>query len=121
LRTSSSECRGIDVSRRKATGVKDAQLPHLIDITILAEHLGVPVRHVRQLVADRRIPFHKWGHLIRFDSTEVLDWLGRYKFPAEDAGASSGPGTMTGLPRGSRRRSGVQRDDKGVSGPRRRA
>lgn len=71
FRTSSSECRGIDVSRRKATGVKDAQLPHLIDIRALAEHLGVPVRHVRQLVADRRIPFHKWGHLIRFDAGEV--------------------------------------------------
>jgi len=51
--------------------VKDAQLPHLIDIRALAEHLGVPVRHVRQLVADRRIPFHKWGHLIRFDAGEA--------------------------------------------------
>ena len=109
------------MSRRKVTGVKDAQLPHLIDITVLAEHLGVPVRHVRQLVADRRIPFHKWGHLIRFDGAEVAEWLGRHKFPAEDDGVSSGAGTMTGLPRGSRRRSGVQREDKGMSGPRRRA
>jgi excisionase family DNA binding protein len=121
LRTSSSECRGIDVSRRKATGVKDAQLPHLIDITVLAEHLGVPVRHVRQLVADRRIPFHKWGHLIRFDGAEVAEWLGRHKFPPKDDAMSSGAGTMAALPRNSRRRSGVLRDDKGLTRPSRRA
>ncbi len=109
------------MSRRKATGVKDAQLPHLIDITALAEHLGVPVRHVRQLVADRRIPFHKWGHLIRSDGAEVAEWLRRHKFPAKDDAVASDGGTMTLLPRGSRRRSGVQRDDKGMSGPGRRA
>jgi excisionase family DNA binding protein len=101
--------------------VKDAQLPHLIDITALAEHLGVPVRHVRQLVADRRIPFHKWGHLIRFDGAEVAEWLRRHKFPAEDDTQSSGAGTMALLPRGSRRRSGVHRADEGMSGPGRRA
>ncbi len=101
--------------------MKDAQLPHLIDITALADHLGVSVRHVRQLVADRRIPFHKWGHLIRFDGAEVAEWLGRHKFPARDDTVSFGAGTMTDLPRGSRRRSGVQREDKGMSGPRRRA
>ncbi len=107
--------------RRKATGVKDAQLPHLIDITALAEHLGVPVRHVRQLVADRRIPFHKWGHLIRFDAAEVNEWLGRHRFPAEDDALSPGGGTTTDLPRGSRRRNGVQRNDRGMSGPGRRS
>ncbi|HEY8058741.1 MAG TPA: helix-turn-helix domain-containing protein [Acidimicrobiales bacterium] len=50
-------------------------LPTLMDITSLAEHLGVGPRHVRRLVAERRIPFIKWGHLIRFDPDEVRDWI----------------------------------------------
>ena len=35
----------------------------LVDIEWVAGRLGVKVRHVRRLVADRRIPFVKWGHL----------------------------------------------------------
>lgn len=50
-------------------------LPHLIDIPTLAEHLGVTIRHVRRLVGERRIPFRKVGHLVRFDPAEVADWL----------------------------------------------
>jgi excisionase family DNA binding protein len=50
-------------------------LPHLIDVTDLAEHLGVEVRHVRRLVHERRIPFIKWGHLVRFDPDQVSAWL----------------------------------------------
>jgi len=47
----------------------------LIDVAALAEHLGVEVRHVRRLVHERRIPFIKWGHLVRFDPEEVSVWL----------------------------------------------
>jgi excisionase family DNA binding protein len=50
-------------------------LPYLMDIATLAEHLGVSVRHIRRLVHERRIPFIKWGHLIRFDPVEVHAWL----------------------------------------------
>ncbi len=50
-------------------------LPTLIDIVALADHLGVEVRHVRRLVAERRIPFIKWGHLLRFDPAEIVGWL----------------------------------------------
>ncbi len=50
-------------------------LPYLMDIPTLADHLGVSVRHIRRLVHERRIPFIKWGHLIRFDPTEVHAWL----------------------------------------------
>lgn len=32
-----------------------------MSIEEVAEHLGVTVRHVRRLVAERRIPFLKWG------------------------------------------------------------
>jgi excisionase family DNA binding protein len=55
--------------------VTRAQLPELLDITAVAKHLGVNVRHVRRLIAERRIPFIKWGHLIRFDPSEIADWL----------------------------------------------
>lgn len=51
------------------------QLPQLLTITELARHLGVSVRHVRRLVSERRIPYIKWGHLLRFDPDEVLGWL----------------------------------------------
>jgi excisionase family DNA binding protein len=50
-------------------------LPHLLDIEAVAEHLGVSVRHVRRLVFERRIPFLKWGHLLRFDPAAIADWL----------------------------------------------
>ena len=33
----------------------------LIDLPTLARWLGVTERHIRRLVAERRIPFHKWG------------------------------------------------------------
>jgi excisionase family DNA binding protein len=50
-------------------------LPRLLDVTMLADHLGVNSRHVRRLIAERRIPYLKWGRLIRFDPAEVADWL----------------------------------------------
>jgi excisionase family DNA binding protein len=51
------------------------ELPRLLNITQVAEHLGVNVRHVRRLVYERRIPFIKWGHLIRFDPADVQRWM----------------------------------------------
>ena len=50
------------------------QVP-LLDIDAVARRLGVQVRHVRRLVAERRIPFLKWGHLLRFDPAEIEAWL----------------------------------------------
>ncbi len=47
----------------------------LLDIEAVAEQLGVTVRHVRRLVAERRIPFVKWGHLIRFNPNDINDWI----------------------------------------------
>ncbi len=35
----------------------------------------VEVRHIRRLVHERRIPFIKWGHLLRFDPVAVMAWL----------------------------------------------
>ncbi len=50
-------------------------LPILLNIEQVAEHLGVSVRHVRRLVAERRIPFIKWGHLLRFNPIEIGNWI----------------------------------------------
>ena len=52
---------------------------HLIDLTTLARWLGVEPRHVRRLVAERRIPFIKWGHLLRFDPVEIRAWIDEYR------------------------------------------
>lgn len=50
-------------------------LPRLLDINELAEHLGVTHRHIRRLIAERRIPYVKVGRLIRFDPDEISGWL----------------------------------------------
>ncbi|QGG97177.1 helix-turn-helix domain-containing protein [Actinomarinicola tropica] len=47
----------------------------MIDLPAVAERLGVNERHIRRLVAERRIPFLKWGHLLRFDPDEIDRWL----------------------------------------------
>jgi len=52
-----------------------ASLPHLLTIEELADHLGVTVRHIRRLVAERRVPFVRFGRLVRFDPAVVANWL----------------------------------------------
>jgi excisionase family DNA binding protein len=47
----------------------------LIDIQEAARILGVPVRHVRRLVAERRVPFIKWGSRLHFDPVELEEWI----------------------------------------------
>lgn len=53
----------------------DVKVAVLIDITAVARRLGVTPRHVRRLVFERRIPFVKWGHLVRFDPDEIDAWI----------------------------------------------
>lgn len=52
-----------------------------MNIDQVAERLGVSVRHMRRLVAERRIPFVKWGHLLRFDPDEVDRWIEEFAVP----------------------------------------
>jgi excisionase family DNA binding protein len=56
-------------------------LPELMTMDQLAERLGVTRRHVRRLVDERRVPFVRVGRFIRFDPTEVADWLNRSRVP----------------------------------------
>jgi excisionase family DNA binding protein len=50
-------------------------LPTLLNITMLADHLGVTPRYVRRLIAEERIPYLKLGRLVRFDPDEIAEWL----------------------------------------------
>ena len=59
----------------------DINLPELLDIPTLAEHLGVQPRHIRRLVHEKRIPYIKWGHLIRFDPADIAEWLNANRRP----------------------------------------
>ena len=49
----------------------------LLDLPTVAERLGVNQRHVRRLVAEGRIPYLKWGRLLRFEPDELDGWLDR--------------------------------------------
>lgn len=59
--------------------------PALLDIVGVAERLGVTVRHVRRLVAERRIPFLEWGGHLHFDPVDIDAWLDRWRRPERDA------------------------------------
>lgn len=54
---------------------KVEQPGRLVAVADVAELLGVSERHVRRLVFERRIPYVKWGHLLRFDLQEVGLWI----------------------------------------------
>ena len=58
-------------------------IPPLVDTTTVAKILGVEPRHVRRLVHERRIPFIKWGHLVRFDVDEIRQWLNTNRRPVD--------------------------------------
>ena len=59
------------------TSPSDPRKQSMLDIDAVAARLGVSVRHVRRLVNERRIPYHKWGRLLRFDPVDVETWLKR--------------------------------------------
>ena len=61
------------------TTTQQTELPHLLTIAELAEHLGVDVRHIRRLVSERRTPFIKWGHLLRSDPAEIDTWIDTHR------------------------------------------
>ena len=45
---------------------------------------GVEVCHIRRLVHERRVPFIKWGHLVRFDPAEIEAWLEEWRHAPSD-------------------------------------
>jgi len=59
------------------------EFPQLIDIGTFALLLGVGERYVRRMVAERRVPTVKVGHLVRFDLAEISKWLEERRRPGE--------------------------------------
>lgn len=71
---------------KRRRDVVTTQLPTLLDVNGIAEHLGVSAQYVRKLVAARRIPYIKWGHYVRFDPSEIAKWLTDATVQAVDPG-----------------------------------
>jgi excisionase family DNA binding protein len=57
------------------TPARAIRRPKLLTLKQVADQLSVNERHVRRLVAERRIPYVKWGHLLRFDPDEIAEWF----------------------------------------------
>ena len=64
-------------------------LPQLLTIDELAERHGVSIRHIRRLVAERRVPYLRVGWLVRFDPAEIAS-LARCFSTFRTAGRPSG-------------------------------
>ena len=69
-----------------STGARSEPEP-LMDLPAVARRLGVNERHIRRLVAERRIPYLKWGHLLRFEPAEIECWLDVSRHPRIAASA----------------------------------
>jgi excisionase family DNA binding protein len=75
------------IARVRETSVRrDDQSAHvstqLVDIAAAAQKLGVSVRYMRRLVGERRIPYVKLGHYVRFDANELERWIDRSRVDA---------------------------------------
>jgi excisionase family DNA binding protein len=60
----------------------------LITMDDVALRLGTSVRHVRRLVAERRIPIVKVGRFVRFDEYEVEQWIDDHRVAVARSGGS---------------------------------
>ena len=58
--------------------------PQLIDMATVARWLGTSIRHVRRLVTERKIPYLKIGHFIRFDECDIEAWIERQRVIGPD-------------------------------------
>ena len=47
----------------------------LLDINEAADRLGTTERHMRALIADRKIAYIKVGRLVRFDPSALDTWI----------------------------------------------
>lgn len=79
---------GRTASPRVAARDDAARLPSLLDVDGVAEVLGVSTRYVRRLVAERRIPYIKWGRYLRFDPGELAAWIDESRVATYDPRAA---------------------------------
>ena len=84
----------------KTTGVDGDRIEHtrppLMDIEAVAQRLSVGVRHVRRLVTEKRIPYRKWGHLLRFEPDEIEEWIEATRVPARPPMTLRAPASAKG-------------------------
>lgn len=64
-----------------------ADLPELVRMDVVAKALCVTERHLRRLVAERRIPFVKVGYFVRFDPNEVARWVAAHRVAPDNSPA----------------------------------
>lgn len=66
-------------------------IERLLTIGELADRLGVTERHVRRMIQERRVPYHKVGRFVRFAIPEIDEWLAANSCPVRSRlnGASS--------------------------------
>ena len=62
------------------------QITPLLGTEEVARWLGTSVRHVQRLVTEKRLPYLKVGHFIRFDSGDVAVWIEAQKVERELGG-----------------------------------
>jgi excisionase family DNA binding protein len=63
----------------------------LVDMKSLSEWLGTSTRHIRRLVSEKRVPFVKVGHFVRFDPDDIARWIEGQKVTEEPVGAGGQP------------------------------
>jgi excisionase family DNA binding protein len=64
------------------TSSKEQPRRPLITIDEAASILGTSERHMRRLIAERRISYVKVGHLVRFHPVEIESWIEAHAVPA---------------------------------------
>ena len=57
-------------------------LPELLDVDQAADLLNTTPRHVRRLVAERRLAHFKVGRKVRISRAELAAWLDRQRVDA---------------------------------------
>lgn len=55
----------------------------LVSLPSAATYLGIPERHLRRLVNERRIAFIKERKLLRFDVQDLDAWIEAHRVPVE--------------------------------------
>jgi excisionase family DNA binding protein len=58
-----------------------------LDVAQLAGWLNITQRHVRRLVAEKRVPVTRMGRLLRFERSRIQAWLDQH---SEDPGDGNG-------------------------------
>lgn len=62
-----------------------AQKRTWLDVDGAADWLGVEVRFVRRLVAERRVVYYKVGRYLRFDADDLDDFLAASRVEKSEA------------------------------------